>query len=97
MPFSPNRMGTSSPDARTHDLKLLPKGRILVDVLLVLARKLLEAHLERLHHSRDVAEVFLRGSLADSLIRLCQNNGDDGSIIASSPQAVWSGYAAISV
>lgn len=59
-----------SPDAGAHNLKLLPKSRVLVDVFLVFPRKLLQAALEGCHHVGDVAQVFLRDFLTDRLERL---------------------------
>lgn len=59
-----------SPDAGAHHLKLLSKGRILVDVFLVFPRKFLQAAFEGCHHAGDVAKVFLRDFLTDRLERL---------------------------
>lgn len=59
-----------APDAGTHDLKLLSKSGVLVDVLLVFPCELLQATLEGCHHAGYVAKVLLRNSLADRLKRL---------------------------
>lgn len=56
-----------SPDAGAHDLELLSKSRVLVDIFLVFSRELLQAAFERCHHSRNVAQVFLRDFLTDGL------------------------------
>lgn len=57
----------ASPDTAAHDLKLLPKRRVLLDILLVLARELLQAAFERAHHLGNVAQVLVRDFLAHRL------------------------------
>ena len=57
----------ASPDAAAHNLKLLPKCRVLLDILFVLARELLQAAFERAHHLGNVAEVLVRDFLAHCL------------------------------